>query len=79
MTKIVEPSEQALRVRDQILNIILAENDQTGDTRSVFHGIALAFGQVLSSVQPNPAYAAAWMEGGAQSIRLTGEPEGPLQ
>lgn len=27
MTKIVEPTEQVFRVRDQILNIVLAEND----------------------------------------------------
>ena len=79
MTEIIQPSEQSLRVRDQILKIVLAENDQTGDTRSVFHGIALAFGQVLSSVQPNPEEAAAWMTREAQRIRLTGKPEGPLQ
>lgn len=79
MNEIIAPTDQALNVRDQILKIVVAESDRTGDTQSVFHGLALAFGMALSSVQPKPEDAAAWMEREAQRIRLTGEPEGPLQ
>ncbi|UVI39243.1 hypothetical protein [Qipengyuania spongiae] len=79
MKQPIEPNPQALRVREQILKIVLAENDRTGDSRSVFHGLALAFGHVLSAVEPNPKDASAWMSREAQRILLTGEQEGPLQ
>lgn len=73
-----EPTEQAVKVREAILRLVLEENDRTGDTQSVFHGLALAFGTVLSSVQPDAESAAKWMDCEAQRIRLT-EPKGGVQ
>lgn len=71
MTEVKEPSEQALRIRDEVLKLVVTENELTGDTQSVFHGVALAFGAVLSSVQPDAESAAAWMDREAKRMRLT--------
>lgn len=78
MTKVKEPTEQAQRLRKAILQLVMEEHDQTGDAQSVFHGVALAFGSVLSAIHPNARSAAKWMEREAQRMHMK-EPQGDIQ
>jgi hypothetical protein len=79
MSDIEDPTDRALAFRDVILKLTFEEFDRTNDTKATFHGLALAFGHVLSQVQPDPKDAAAWMQREAQRILLTGEQKGRLQ
>jgi hypothetical protein len=71
-----------MEVKHEILRLVYGTNDRTGETQKVFHGLALAFGAVLSQVQPRPADAAAWMRREAnrmQSLGSNKDAEGTIQ
>ena len=75
--EVIPPNAAALAVKSRILEIV-TEICRTGDAGDAFHGLATAFGEVLSAVQPTPEKAAQWMEREAMRIRMT-ETKGGIQ